>query len=116
MVDAHKITEQTILIAHRIYANLIDQDHGYLDRARCLLESKHNSGSLTAGEEAWLGLFDAPWTSIRTAMLADTPNGRLLRSNSPFSLVIGISDPQERRQLWRQAKHDLSVATISHAR
>ncbi len=112
MIDAHKITEQASLLSHRFYAELVEEDRTYIDRARNLIASEVNTTCGTIGEQAWMRLLTKPWRQIRHQMLADTPQGRLLRSNSPFSRIIGISDPQTRRQVWRQAKHDLSVAMI----
>ena len=111
MVDAHKITEQTSLLSHRLYAEVIDEDHRYIGQARALLEQRLENGQATIGEQHWQQLLQRPWTEIRQHMLEDTAAGRLLRSNSPFSFIIGISDPDVRRQLWRQAKNELSAAT-----
>lgn len=107
MVDAHAIAEQARLLSHRAYADLIGQDASYISRARAIMAERLADGRATAGEKHWSRLLKRPWEEIRRQMLADTPEGRLLRSNSPFSLLIGVRDPDTRRKLWRKAKRDL---------
>ena len=112
MVDSHRITEQASLLSHQAYAEVIDKDHSYLGKARAIIFERLALGNATTGEEQWSKLLQLPWDEIRQRMLDDTPNGRLLRSNSPFSVIIGISDPDMRRKLWRRAKHDLSATAL----
>lgn len=107
MADAHRIAEQASLLSHRAYAAIIDKDQDCVGRARLLISQRIADGGATIGEECWNELLQRPWSEIKQRMLEDTAAGRLLRSNSPFSLVIGIADPDRRRQLWRQAKRDL---------
>lgn len=38
---------------------------------------------------------------------ADPPEGRLLRSNGPFSILIGVGDVNARGALWRKARQDV---------
>lgn len=110
MVDAHAITEQARLLSHRVYADLIGQDPSYIGRARAVMAERLADGRATVGEKLWSRLLRRPWEEIRQQMLAVTPEGRLLRSNSPFSRLIGVKDPDVRRELWRIAKRDLDGA------
>lgn len=112
MIEAHKITEHASLLSHQRYAEVVGEDRSYIALAREVIANEINATGGTIGEQAWMRLLAQPWNRVRQEMLADTPEGRLLRSNSPFSRIIGIRDPQTRRQLWRQAKHDLSAAMI----
>lgn len=111
MIDGHKVTERTSLIHHELYATVIDKDLSQIDRASAVIAEEISANGGTIGERMWQELLQKPWRTIRRSMLADTPEGRLLRSNSPFSIIIGIHDPETRRRLWRQAKHDLLAAT-----
>ncbi len=112
MVNSHSINERASLLSHQLYAERIHAERGHIENARRLIANEIAATGGTMGEQMWLRLLSKPWDRIRAEMLADTPKGRLLRSNSPFSLIIGVSDTERRRQLWRQAKHDLSVAMI----
>lgn len=112
MINGHTVTERTSLLHHELYASAIDKDPSYVDRARAVIDAEIRSNGGTIGEQKWQALLKRPWLTIRRSMLADTPEGRLLRSNSPFSIVIGVPNPDTRRRLWRKAKYDLLAATI----
>jgi len=111
MVDSHRISEHVSLLTHRIYVERIEQDHDMLARARDLLAQRIDSNGGTLGERMWRDLLRQAWPEVRQSMLAETPDGRLLRSSSPFSILIGVRNVDARRQLWRTARQDLSVAT-----
>jgi hypothetical protein len=107
VADPHEINERARLISHCLYAEAIEREPGLLDEVyQC---AKRLKGSArTSGEDRWLGLLETrDWTLIRQAMLDSGPEGRLLRSNSPFSIVIGIEDVAHRRRIWREAKAQL---------
>lgn len=109
MLDSHDVAERARLISHRLYAQHISQSPMLLEQARARLER----GATTEGEEMWLQLLKRQPREIIQRMTEDTPEGRLLRSNSPFSVLIGVSDVNERRRIWNQAKSELSRAQTS---
>lgn len=111
MVDAHDIAQRTSLLYHQVYATVVASDPSCIERAREVIDNEIRSTGGTMGEQLWARLLGMPWSHIRVRMLADSPEGRLLRSNSPFSIVIGTTDTETRRRMWRQAKRDLSTAT-----
>lgn len=111
MQNAHNIAERARLISHQRFALRITP--ALIAQARARLERGSRRGATTEGEEMWLQLLTQPPDEIIRQMIEDTPEGRLLRSNSPFGVMIGISDVDERRRIWRQAKSELSAASTS---
>ena len=107
-MNAHDITEHANLIHHRIYAEQIRNNPHLIKRAISLLEDGVANNGETVGERIWLKLLKGPWHKVEVLMLSETEEGRLLRSNSPFAMLIGISDVNERMALWRQARYELS--------
>ncbi|WP_210358086.1 hypothetical protein [Sphingomonas beigongshangi] len=114
-MTGHDIAERTRVLSHGIYARAVDTDPTLIEQAKAQIERLISGDRGTKGHELWQLLLRRPWPEVRARMLAETPEGRLLRSNSPFSTLIGIQDPDERSRLWRQAKHDLSARTTSSA-
>lgn len=112
-MNSHDIAERTRLLSHEIYAPAIDADLHLLAQANALLAQLIEDGEQTTGHELWQLILCRPWPEVRSRMLSDTPEGRLLRSNSPFSTLIGVRDPEERTRLWRQAKLDLTIEAIA---
>ena len=106
-MNAHDIAERSRLLNHKEYAAKIDQDRSILGIASRDLRKILQTTGGTAGEREWIELLKHPWPEIRSRMLNDDPQGRLLRSNSPFSRIIGNTDPEERTKIWRQAKSEL---------
>ena len=78
------------------------------NEARDFIERAIAEHSGTTGHQLWQSILANQWPEIRDRMLQDNPDGRLLRSNSPFSHIIGITDVDVRKQLWRQAKTELT--------
>lgn len=110
-MTAHDIAERARLLSHTRYAEIVDADQPLITQARRLLECGDQQ-ALTTGQLAWRALLKLQWNEIRSQMLRDDPQGRLLRSNSPFSIILGETDPDQRRQSWRQAKFELSNRKI----
>lgn len=108
MASAHDIAEHARLITHRLFAPLITPAH--IAEARVRLERGSQRGATTEGEEMWLELLTQQRDEIVERMLEDTPEGRLLCSNSPFGVTFGITDVDERRRIWRQAESELAAA------
>lgn len=113
-MTGHDIAERTRVLSHQVYARAIDADPSLIEQAMAQIDQMVSSDRGTSGHELWQLLLGRPWPEVKARMLDDTPEGRLLRSNSPFSTLIGIGDPNERSRLWRQAKHDLSALTTSN--
>lgn len=107
-MNAHDITEHANLLHHRIYAEQIRNNPHLIKRAISMLEDRVAHNGETVGERIWLKLLKGPWPKAEVLMLSETEKGRLLRSNSPFAMLIGISDINERMALWRQARTELS--------
>lgn len=104
----HDVTEHAILLNHERYAEIVDAMPEVLDSARENIRTEIYAHGGTSGQRLWHRLLKLPWYQVRQRMLATGAEGRLLRSNSPFSVVVGISDPEERRKIWRQAKYEIS--------
>ena len=100
-VDAHDANERARLDFHKRFAltltsDLIVETWGVLERGAA-------AGTATPGELLWLELLSQGMDQIIEAMTADTPEGRLLRSNSPFSIPHGTTDLEERRRAARRS-------------
>lgn len=117
-MNSHDIAEQARVLSHQHYAKIVEGNRCLLDAAREVLAHGINDHGGTEGHRMWVKLLDESWPEICRQMLSDSPEGRLLRSNSPFSQLIGISDTTERLKLWQQAKSALlaqMTSTGSHA-
>lgn len=112
-MDSHEIAEQARILSHKRYAEVINTDRCLLDEARDMLERAIDEHGGTEGHRMWVSLLNDTWPQICQQMLSDCPEGRLLRSNSPFSQLIGISDVTERLKLWQEAKSALSAQMTS---
>lgn len=113
-VTSHDVAERARLISHRIYAEQIELQPQLIDEARGFLERGIAENGGTMGHNLWQLILTRPWSQVRDRMLQDDAEGRLLRSNSPFSHLIGIQDESIRRQIWRKAKAELcNPATLS---
>lgn len=109
MIDGHMISERTSLLIHKKIAAIVDDKPDLLDQVRRHLQFKLGKVGGTSGEELWLLILKRPWDQIKPRMLDPGPEGRLLRSNTPFPFILDPIDTDERRRLWKQAKAELSV-------
>lgn len=113
-ISSHEVAERARLISHRIYADKVDLDTTIIGHARQFLDSGILANGGTTGQQLWQLILRRPWPQVRERMLRDDAEGRLLRSNSPFSHLIGIEDESLRRRIWQTAKAELcSKATSS---
>lgn len=112
-MNSHDIAERTSLLAHRIYAEKISEQPEMLLVAKDRLQRCIKEQGGTLGQKLWIRILRRTWPEVREKMLADDQYGRLLRSNSPFSMMLGVTDPEQRRQLWRQANSELSLNKTS---
>ncbi len=107
ILDPHNIAERAKLLSHRIYAAAVDANPDLLTDAVTLIDRGISDGGGTIGHYLWQNLLKNPWRDIKQRMLEDTPEGRLLRSNSPFSHIIGVQDTDTRIRIWQLAKAEL---------
>ncbi len=108
-MNPHDINDRVNLLSHRIYAEKIRENPALRGEALAMIRNGIAQNGGTVGHRMWLDALQESWESAEARMLADTPEGKLLRSNSPFSQLIGISDVEQRIALWRQAKRELLV-------
>lgn len=111
-MDSHEINERFRLLSHRHYAEVVDERPDLLERARTIVDQEIESRGDVLGKQLWSELLEEPWPLVRAMMLEDSPDGRLLRSSSPFSILIGVHDLEERRSLWHQAKWELGLSAL----
>ncbi|WIW88056.1 hypothetical protein K3M67_14000 [Sphingobium sp. V4] len=108
--DSHAIAEYARWLSHKLYAEAICRDPSLIVRAKAAIEAAVDGGG-TLGQKLWELLLRKHRDDIIEAMLQDSELGSLLRSNSPFSTLVGVTDRQDRSQIWRQAKSDLLAKT-----
>jgi transcriptional regulator with XRE-family HTH domain len=113
--DSHDVAEQSKLLAHRYYALRIRETPTLLVEARNDIKRAVQSGVATIGQQLWDQVLSRGPEAVLGIMLEDSERGRLMRSNSPFSRIIGVHDPKARSELWRQAKRELSAQRTSNA-
>jgi hypothetical protein len=109
---AHDITERDRLLRARGYAEEIARRPELVEQARGRIDRAVTGGECTLGERLWQRVLREPVGFVVDCMLRDDPEGRLLRSNNPFSVLMGPTDQAERRETWRQAREDLSRSAI----
>jgi hypothetical protein len=109
-LDAHAITERAKLLQHQIYAVTVEANPALIADAITMLEKDVGSDGGYAGDRLWLNLLmTQPWAEVHAQAIADTEDGRTLRSSNPFARLIGARDPDTRRALWRLAKIQLML-------
>ena len=102
--DSHDVAERARLLSHMSYVDTIRRDPGLVRRAAQDTEEAIERGDATVGERLWHHVFTHRPEDMTRLMIADTEAGRLLRSSSPFSRMIGIRDPQVRDIIWKIAR------------
>lgn len=107
-ITAHDITEMERLIRAETYRDVILTSPALVASAKQQITRLIHNGEATLGQCLWLALLDQPHSFILACMTADDAEGRLLRSNNPFSTLIGERDTGERVKTWRMAKARLS--------
>ena len=107
-LDAHEITERAKLLQHQIYAVTVEATPTLITEAIAMLEKNIASDGGYAGDRLWLDLLKTrPWAEVHAQAIADTEDGRTIRSSNPFARLIGVKNPETRRALWRLAKIQL---------
>jgi hypothetical protein len=102
--DSHDVAERARLLSHMSYVDKIRRDPGLVLQAAQDTEQAIARGDATIGERLWYHVLTHRQGEMIDLMISDTEAGRLLRSNSPFSRMIGIRDPQVRDVVWKIAK------------
>jgi len=108
-INAHDILERERLIRTRVHADHIRRNPKLLDDARAHVGRGSETGRCSSGNVLWQKLLRLDVEQVIAAMLADNPDGQLLRSDSPFHILVEHTNEAERRQSWRQAKAELSA-------
>ncbi len=111
-MNSHAITERAGLIRHRGYVPRIRNEPELIQRAREIIESAEASKLETLGLRLWKLVLNEPIQGVIDHMLDEGEVGQLLRSNSPFSILIGQTDTEERRATWQMAKQELLAEQI----
>ena len=106
--NPHAITEHAMLLATRRHADFILRNPDLVVQVKSQVEGAITSRRCTAGLELWYQLLGLPLPEVVQQMTEDSPNGRLLRSNNPFSSILPSENEDTRKQLWRLAKTELS--------
>lgn len=73
-----------------------------------MIASAIQGGEASLGQRLWHRLLDEPVAFVIRCMTADDAEGRLLRSNNPFSVLIGETDQAHRRRTRLMAKEDMN--------
>jgi hypothetical protein len=115
-IDSHAINERFRLLTHRIYAEALARDPSLLDRARMIVSERLGSDIVTFSDRMWATLLTLTVEDVRQAIVQEGPEGSTLRSGSPLSVLLGISDPEQRTMLWRQAAMELEHMRTSPMR
>ena len=111
-MDSHAIAERASLIRHRLYAQEIERDPGLLAAAAEFVAKTQETRDDTFGIRVWKYLLTQPVSDLLDRMLDQGEMGQILRSNSPFSVIIGQKDISERRLTWKMAIEELSTGKI----
>jgi len=105
----HDVLERVRLIRARHHADLIRADPALIERAVKSVEDSISAGRYTVGLRLWRELLRCDLEVVISKMLAENSEGQLLRSDSPFHLMISFTDVDERKMLWRQAKAEVGA-------
>ncbi len=124
-MELFSLSEEKALLFHRAIVGLVHEHPNLLVRARAELE---NQRARTPEQEnlwdRWAALLDKPLDDLSAVILADTPDGGLLRAHSPLGAAL---DTSERNAVWRRigliqffhhyliAVDDLGVSTPEQA-
>lgn len=101
---AHDINEAERLVRAHHYAEVLRERPELVLEAAIQIAQVVGAGEATLGQRLWHALLGEPLDMIIRCMTADDADGRLLRSNDPFSMLIGQADVAARRQTRRDAR------------
>jgi hypothetical protein len=101
---AHDINEAERMLRARHYADVLRERPELVQAATTRIAMVVETSEATLGQRLWHALLGEPLDMIIRCMTADDADGRLLRSNNPFSVLIGQTDVAARRQTRRDAR------------
>ncbi len=94
------LSEQRALDFHHAVLETMPDHPNLIDRARQRLAAlKESRGDLNRVWEKWTDILDRPIEDMGRDILADTPEGGLLRAHSPLDGMLSV---QERNALWQR--------------
>ncbi len=94
------LSEQRALDFHHAILETVPDHPNLIDRARKRLAAlKESQADLAHIWEKWADILDSPIKDMARDVLADTPEGGLLRAHSPLD---GMLSPEERNALWQR--------------
>jgi hypothetical protein len=95
-----QIDRRSLEMVRRIVAKIdADPERRGLAHAKSVCERWVAQGIASARE--WLPLLERPWDEVRAMLLDESDEGQRLRQTDPF---CGILTPQERWQIYREAR------------
>ncbi len=103
----HCLLEEERRLRSLRYAAAIRRDEDLTRQARELIESIVSRGEATVVHRLWFSLLDEPVMFVIRCMTAADSDGQLLRSNNPFSFLVGEIDPRNRRRTRQAARRRL---------
>lgn len=106
---AHDVLERERIIRTREHAEQILVNRQLVQQAQVFVDAACENGNGSSGQLLWQDLLRLDLETILTKMMADNPEGQLLRSDSPFHIILRYTDDVERRRSWRRAKVELST-------
>lgn len=101
---AHDVNEAERLLRAHHYAEVLRKRPELVLEAATRIAQVVGAGEATLGQRLWHALLGEPLDMIIRCMTADDAYGRLLRSNNPFSMLIGQADVAARHQTRRDAQ------------
>lgn len=108
--SAHAILEHIRLIKAREHAELIRANPDLIAQAQSYLKEQSWARSPSSGQLLWHDLLLQDVETISAEMISDTPSGQLLRSDSPFHVIVDDTNEADRKAMWRRAKAELETA------
>lgn len=113
--DGHLVAELARVLSHKLYAEAILRDPGLIPAAAKVVDRLQATGQATLADRMWQRLLSLGADRVIPAMLDEGETGRLLRSNSPFSRLIGVEDANVRKALWQIASFEALTRSTSGA-
>ena len=99
-MELFSLSEEKALLFHRAIVGLVREHPNLMIRARAqLVEQREQSPEHHAVWDRWAALLDKSLDDLTPVILADTPDGGLLRAHSPFGAALSAS---ERTLVWQR--------------
>ena len=103
--NAELVNDRAKLLLHRIAARRLREDPTLLERARVHLEEIRAQRQERSYMGEWEDLLSLDVASLRQMIVQRGERMTRLRLSSPFPVLLGITDPETRRRIWRNARH-----------